>query len=149
MYSDASALPDPDMQSEFYADVPTKRLLAWLVDFVVIALFSALIVPFTAFTALWFFPALLLVVGFVYRTITLTTKSATWGMRLFSIEFRDRTGRAFDFGSAFLHTLGYHVSISVFPLQIVSIILMLTSSRKQGLTDHFMGSVAINRAARF
>ncbi|CUJ98795.1 RDD family protein [Shimia thalassica] len=149
MYSDSTALPDPDTQSEFYADIPTKRLLAWLVDMVLIAVVSAIIVPFTAFTGLFFFPALMLVVGFLYRTITLTTSSATWGMRLFSIEFRDRTGRTFDFGSAILHTLGYHISISVFPLQIVSIILMLTSARKQGLTDYFMGSVAINRPARY
>jgi hypothetical protein len=31
--------------------------------------------------------------------------------------------------------------------QIVSIILMLTSERRQGLTDMFMGTAAINRAA--
>lgn len=143
------ALPDPDTQPEFYADVPTKRLLAWVVDTVLIIIVSALIVPFTAFTGLFFFPVLMLVTGFIYRTVTLATGSATWGMRLFSIEFRDRTGRPFDLATALLHTLGFHLSVSFFPAQIVSIILMLTSARGQGLTDHVMGSVAINRPARY
>ena len=34
-------------------------------------------------------------------------------------------------------------------LQIISIVLMITTARKQGLTDHVMGSVLINRAARY
>ena len=50
---------------------------------------SLLIVPFTAFVALFFFFALMAVVSFVYRVITLATGSATWGMRLMAIELRD------------------------------------------------------------
>lgn len=142
-------LPDPDTQPEFYADVPTKRLIAWVIDTVITVFLAALIVPFTAFTGIFFFPFLMLVAGFIYRTFTIATGSATLGMRLTSIEFRDRTGRRFDLGAAFLHTLGYHISISVFPLQLVSVALMLMSSRAQGLTDHVMGSVAINRVARY
>lgn len=141
-------LPDPDTQPEFYADVPTKRLVAWGIDLVIIVAISAIIVPFTAFVGLFFFGFLMLTVGFIYRTATLATGSATWGMRLVSVEFRDRTGHRFDLGQAFLHTLGYHLSFSFFPAQIVSIALMLTSARAQGLTDHIMGSVAINRPAR-
>lgn len=141
-------LPDPDTQPEFYADVPTKRLIAWFIDMVVIVAITSIVALFTV-VGLFFFAFLLLVIGFIYRTITLTTGSATWGMRLTSLEMRDRTGRQFDLGSAFLHTLGYHVSISIFPLQLISIGLMLMSARRQGLTDHVMGSVAINRAARY
>lgn len=142
-------LPDPDMQPEFYSEVPTKRLIAWVVDMILIALACVVILPITAFTGIFFFPFLMLVIGFIYRVVTLATGSATWGMRFASIEFRDRTGSRFDLGTAFLHTLGYHVSLSVFPLQILSIILMLTSSRAQGLTDHIIGSVAINKPARY
>ncbi len=142
-------LPDPDSQPEFYADVPLKRLIAWGVDTVITALISALILPFTAFTGLFFFPLLMLVTGFVYRTATLASGSATWGMRLAAVEFRDRHGHRFDLTTAFLHTAGYHISISAFPLQILSIALMLGSRRAQGLTDHLMGTVALNRAARF
>ena len=34
-------------------------------------------------------------------------------------------------------------------LQVISIVLMMTTSRAQGLTDHFLGTVAINKAARY
>jgi len=74
-------LPDPHRSAEFYDGIPTKRLLAWVVDTVLIGLVSVLVLPFTAFTALFFFPALMLVVGFAYRWFTLAGGSATWGMR--------------------------------------------------------------------
>lgn len=142
-------LPDPETQPAFYADVPPKRFLAWIIDTVLIAILCALILPFTAFTGIFFFPFLMLVVGFIYRVLTLAGGSATWGMRLVGLEFRAQTGERFDLGAAILHTLGYSISWAVPLLQFVSIILMLVSRRKQGLTDHFMGSVAINRSARF
>lgn len=143
------ALPDPQTQPEFYADVPMKRFFSWVLDMVLICIISVLILPFTAFTGIFFFPFLILVVGFAYRVVTLANGSATIGMRFFGIEFRTQHGDRFDLGSAFLHTLGYSISLSFFLLQIGSIILMLTSARGQGLTDHVLGSVAINKAARY
>ena len=92
-------LADPVTQPQFYRDVAGKRLLAWIVDTVLITLICLLIVPFTAFIALFFFLGLMAVVGFVYRVMTLTGGSATLGMRLFAIEFRDREGRRFDLGT--------------------------------------------------
>ena len=140
-------LPNPDTQPEFYADVPLKRLLAFLVDTVVIIGISLLIVPFTAFTGIFFFPLLTAVVGFAYRVVTLARGSATWGMRLTAIEFRDAKGARFDLSQAVLHTLGFTVSLSIPILQVISIVLMLTGERAQGLTDRMMGCVAINRRA--
>ena len=140
-------LPDPERQPEFYADVPVKRLLAWVVDTVVVGAICVAILPFTAFTGLFFLPALLLVVGFAYRVATIARGSATWGMRLLAIEFRDAAGRRFDLGLAVLHTLGFTVSVALPLLQVISIVLMLTTARAQGLTDHVLGSVALNRRA--
>lgn len=149
MNTRAYALPDPETQPEFYADVPVKRLVAWIIDMVLIAILCVLILPFTAFTGIFFFPFLILVVGFVYRVVTLANGSATFGMRFVGVEFRTQHGERFELGHAFLHTLGYSISLSFFILQVISIVLMLTTSRAQGLTDHIMGSVAINRAARY
>ena len=143
-----SGLPDPDLDAEFYADVTTKRFLAWVVDTIVTVLICAVIVPFTAFTALFFLPFLYLVVNLIYRIVTLAGRSATPGMRLMAIEFRDRDGKLFDAGYATLHTLGYAASVAMTPLQLVSIVLMLISPRGQGLTDHVLGTAAVNRAAR-
>ena len=138
-------LPDPETQAHFYENVPAKRLLAWIVDAVLIFLVCLAVLPFTAFTGVFFFPFLMLVVGFAYRVVTLAAGSATWGMRLFAIEFRTAQGERFDLGTAFLHTLGYSVSIAIPILQVISIVLMLTTARGQGLTDHVLGTVAMNR----
>ncbi|MGJ5618961.1 RDD family protein [Sulfitobacter sp. MF3-043] len=137
--------PDPDTQPEFYDGIPTKRLLAWVVDMIVIIAMCLMILPFTAFTGIFFFPFLMLVIGFIYRVITITTGSATWGMRLMGMELRDLRDQPFDFGTALFHTLGYSFSWAVAPLQLISVVLMCVSARKQGLSDMVLGSVAVNR----
>lgn len=142
-----SGLPDPDRAREFYADTPVKRLLAWLADTVLVGFLVLLTVPFTLGLALFFAPVLWLLLSFLYRWVTLANGSATWGMRLMSIEIRCADGTRLDTAKAFLHTLGYSVSVAVFPLQLVSIGLMLTSPRAQGLTDHLLGTAALNRSA--
>ncbi|WP_319823622.1 RDD family protein [Thalassovita sp.] len=142
------SLPDPHVQPEFYADVPMKRLIAFALDMLAIVLICIVILPFTAFTGLFFFPFLMAVVGFVYRVVSIASGSATPGMRLMAIEFRAADGRRFDLGLAFLHTLGFYASFAVFPAQLLSVILMATSERGQGLSDQVLGSVAINRPAR-
>ena len=143
-----SGLPDPERNREFYADTPLKRLIAWIVDVVLIALLVLLTVPFTLGISLFFLPFFWLVLSFFYRWITLANSSATWGMRLTAVEIRTADGTRLDTATAFLHTLGYSVSIAVFPLQLVSVGLMLTTPRAQGLTDHILGTVALNRTAR-
>lgn len=142
-----SFLPDPVTQPEFYADVPFKRLVAWLVDTLIIVVICLLILPFTAFTGLFFFPAMVLVVGFAYRVVTLANRSATWGMRLIALEFRDSAGERFGAGMAVAHTLGTTISFAMPLLQVGSIVMMLVSARRQGLSDHLLGTVALNRAA--
>lgn len=142
--SDMTNLPDPIHQPEFYAGVPTKRLLAWVVDTVIILFLCALTIPFTLFLSLFFLPVLYLVIGFAYRVVTLARGSATWGMRLAAIEMRTAEGNRFDLQAAFWHTLGFTMSMAFSILQVISIVLMLTSSRGQGLTDHVMGTTALN-----
>ena len=139
--------PDPDTQPQFYAGIPAKRLLAWFVDSLIIVLICVVILPFTFFTGLFFFAFLLLFVGFFYRVITLASGSATLGMRLMSMEIRDHDDRPLSTGTAILHTLGYSVSVGFPLLQVVSIVLMCTSARKQGLTDMVLGTVPMNRRA--
>jgi uncharacterized RDD family membrane protein YckC len=143
-----TSLPDPILQEGFYADTPMKRLFAWFIDMIVIVILSAVIVPFTAFTGIFFFPLLVLLVGFAYRVVMIANGSATLGMHMLSIELRNREGDKFGFGQAFLHTLGYSISMSMPVLQLVSVVMMLTTSRRQGLTDMIMGSVVVNKPSR-
>ena len=141
--------PSPQTHPEFYDGVLTKRLLAWVIDTVLIFLICIVIVPFTGFIAVFFFAFLWLLVSFVYRVATLATGSATWGMRLVAIELRDSHDRPLDGGTALMHTLGYSVSIAVAPLQAISIILMVTSATGQGLTDMILGTVAMNKRRKY
>lgn len=141
-------LPDPHLHSEFYADVPAKRLVAFVVDTLLIVLLSVLVLPFTAFTGLFFFPLLMMVIGFAYRVVTLASGSATWGMRLMAIEMRARDGTRFDLGLAFVHTALFTVFFSMLLPQAASVVLMLTGARGQGLPDLLLGTAAVNRAAR-
>ena len=141
-------LPDPIRQSAFYENVPTKRLFAWVLDAVIILGICLIVLPFTGFLGILFWPLMWLVVGFAYRTITIANGSATWGMRLVSIELRNRTGARLDLTEAALHTLGYTISIGIFLLQAVSIVLMCASMRGQSLTDHVLGTVMLNKQAR-
>ncbi len=140
-------LPDPDLQPEFYAGVQPKRFFAWLIDSAIILGISLLAIPFTGFTAIFYFFALMAIVNFVYRTATLASGSATWGMRFVGIELRVTDGQRLDTSTAAMHTLGYMVSFAFFLLQVISVALMLITARGQGLTDHLLGTTMLNRRA--
>jgi uncharacterized RDD family membrane protein YckC len=141
-------LPDPVAEPQFYAGVTGKRLLAWVFDAIITLALCLLVLPFTAFTAVFFFPLLWFVTGFLYRWATLARGSSTWGMRLMAIELREADGMRLSGGTAFLHTLGYSLSIAILPLQFVSVIAMVALGRGQGLTDLILGTAMINRPAR-
>jgi uncharacterized RDD family membrane protein YckC len=66
-------------------------------------------------------------------------------MRLMAMEIRARDGGPLDPATAALHTLAYMVMAALVILQAISIILMLTSSRGQGLHDQLLGTAPVNR----
>ncbi|PIE07337.1 MAG: hypothetical protein CSA74_08120 [Rhodobacterales bacterium] len=141
-------LPDPDTQAEFYADVPLKRALAWGVDIALVFGLTVLISFLTLGIGFFVFVLLLPTVDVIYRTVTLANRSATPGMRLTAIELRKANGERLDLATAVLHTAGYYISWSFFLLQIASIVLMLATPRGQGVTDHLLGTAAVNTAAK-
>ncbi|WP_170329102.1 RDD family protein [Ruegeria arenilitoris] len=140
-------LPDPDSQPEFYQSVATKRFVAWLFDIAFISLLCIVPVFLTFGAGLFFLPLIYGVISFVYRVVTISNGSATLGMRFMGIELRDAFGARMDMGKAVVHTAGYFVSMAFFVVQIISVIMMLTSARCQGLTDAFLGTVMINQRA--
>jgi uncharacterized RDD family membrane protein YckC len=140
-----TALPDPDYQPQFYASVPSKRLVAWVADSILIFGMCVIAVPLTAFVGLLVWPLMYLVLGFAYRTVTIANGGGTWGMRFAGVEIRTADGSRPDLGMAALHTAGYSLSMAIPIVQVVSVILMLTSAKGQGLTDAFLGTAVINR----
>lgn len=141
------ALPDPERHADFYRGVPTLRAIAWAADMVATVILTALILPFTGFLALLVLAPFYAVISFVYRWVALSAWSATPGMALCGIGLRRHDGLRLDGGTAFLHTLGYHLSWVVFPLQAISVVFMALSARGQGLSDLALGTVAIRRPA--
>lgn len=146
--TDSDLQPDPDRHPEFFRNVLMKRFFAWIMDVVLISIVTAVIVPFTAFTALFFLPILFLIVGFFYRWITLSGRGATFGMRLMNIEFLDARGQRLDAGGALVHTLGYSLSMASILPQLISLGLMFMTARGQSLYDLLLGVVAINSPSR-
>ena len=144
-----SRLPDPADLPEVYDDTPTKRALAWCLDLCVIGLGTALVtlvtIPLTLFLSLLAVPLTWLAVGFAYRAGTIAGGRATWGMRLMSIELRDRRGAPPDLGTALAHTALYYGAMALFPAQIVSALMMVGTPRKQGLGDLLLGTAVVNR----
>lgn len=145
MHHTLPGLPDPDLHPEIYADTVVKRFFAWIVDTIAITLISIVAIPFTAFVGLFFFAGLFVLVGLVYRIASLARWSATPGMQLMAMEIRASDGRPLDLPTAALHTIGYMVMSALVILQAVSIILMLTSGRGQGLHDQLLGTAPVNR----
>ena len=142
------ALPDPHTQPAFYEGVGVKRLLAWVVDTVLIGGIAVVIASIPLFL-LWFvFPLVFLVVSVIYRIGSIKAFSATPGMRVFNIELRNHQGQRLDGTAAALHTVGFMIASAFFIPQIASVFLMLMTERGQGLHDMFTGVVAINSPGR-
>ncbi|WP_424833394.1 RDD family protein [Ruegeria sp.] len=140
-------LPDPDTQPEFYQSVAIKRFLAWLFDIAFISLLCTVAILLTFGMGFFILALIYAVVSFIYRVVTISNGSATLGMRFMGIELRDAFGARMDTGKAVAHTAGYFVSMAFPVLQIISVIMMMTSARCQGLTDAFLGTVMINQRA--
>jgi len=144
-----AGLPDPELDRRFYAGVPLRRFLAWLIDVAIILLVGVPLAVIFGLLTLGFgfalFGFIIAGVGFVYRTALLAAPaSATLGMRFTGIEFRRGNGERFDAVTAFLHTAIYAVCIGVFVLQLVSCLTILTSRYRQSIADLILGTTAIN-----
>lgn len=147
MLNDFTNLPDPSAQPEFYRDVAIKRFFAWVIDAVIIVGLTLLVVLFTAFTALLVLGIVSLVISLLYRWVTVASFGGTPGMRLMSIELRDRNGMRPGSVAAFWHAALFLTFKGFIIPQLISIAMMLTSERGQALHDGLTGIVAINRAA--
>ena len=141
-------LPDPVREPAFYQGVATKRALAWAADAGITLVLCVLALPFTTFSGLFVWGWLWMAVGFLYRWGSLAGLSATGGMALMGLTLRERDGSRLSPATAFAHTMGYSLSLAVFPLQLISAALMAGLGRGQGLTDMLLGTAAINRPAR-
>jgi uncharacterized RDD family membrane protein YckC len=141
-------LPDPDFDARFYEGVPSRRLVAWLVDFLVVAAISLVVIPIFGILTLGlgFFaaPAVYWSLSFLYRVATLSGRSATWGMQLMGIELRSANGERFGFGMAVAHVGLYSLSVFLTVPLFLSALAVLATRYKQTVHDILLRSAAIN-----
>lgn len=142
-----SGLPDPETDPQFYANLPVKRLIAWIVDAAIIAVLVALAGIFTLGLLFFLFVPAWALVSFFYRWVMLAGGSATLGMMFTSIEIRSPDGDKLDNTGALWHTVLYSVIFFIPFGVIVNAAVMLLSDKGQGLHDVVLGTAAINRPA--
>lgn len=147
----ADGLPDRDLDAQFYEGVALKRLIAWVIDFVIVTVLGVLAATLFGIMTLGFGFLLAglvgLLISFAYRWMTIAQSSATWGMRFAGIELRNARGHRFDSGEAALHTGLFLIAFASGIGQLISVLLMIGTARGQGLHDLVMGAAAINRPA--
>ncbi|WP_069299376.1 RDD family protein [Neptunicoccus sediminis] len=136
--------PDPRLDTQFYDGVPAKRLVAWVLDLiVVIGICLACIIASLGLMA-FFIPLLALAANFCYRSFCLHKWSATLGMRALGIEVRNTNGDRLTTTQALFHT-GLFIFIFMSVLGIFANILsILLNDKGQALHDLLLGTVVIN-----
>ena len=148
---------DPVANPELFDGVLTRRVVAFAIDFVVIAippiLVSLLIFVFGLLTlglgwALFFFvtPGWVIWALFYYGLTLGSPASATLGMRAMGIEMRTWYGGPLYFVLGAVHAVVFWVSVSV--LTPFILIVGLFNGRGRLLHDMLVGTVLINNPAR-
>ncbi len=138
-------LPDPDRDAQFYDGVPVKRLVAFIIDVTLVWGLAILFSILTLGLGFFILGFLIALIDLIYRTVTIGSNSATFGMSLMGIELRTFSGDRFNTGHALIHTLLFYAMLAFVVVQLVSVIMMGGSRYGRGLHDLIVGSAMINR----
>lgn len=139
--------------SRLYDGVRTKRVLAFLLDYLIVGL---LLIPFAILVFLlglltfglgWMlFAVLLPLVALVYIWNTLGgSNQATVGMRMMGIRLERLDGRPIDGMLAVVHSVLFWACNAV--LTPLILLVTLFSDRKRALHDLLLGTVVVRSAA--
>jgi uncharacterized RDD family membrane protein YckC len=148
---------DPTANPELFEGVVARRIVAFLIDFLILAvpvafvwLFLVVISVVTLGFGLVFFallPPATVIWAISYFGITLGSPvSATIGMRAMDIEMRTWYGAPAYFVLGAVHAIVFWITISV--LTPLILLVCLFNARQRCLHDMLVGTVVINNAAR-
>ena len=133
-------------------NVRTARILALLIDAaLVIMLMMAsaaviLILGLLTFGIGWLLYLVLWpAIALLYYFFTLGVGGRTIGMSLFGIQLRDADGGPIHPMIGVLHPVLFYLSVSIFPLFIISAILSLVDEKKRMLHDIVLRVVMVRR----
>jgi uncharacterized RDD family membrane protein YckC len=148
---------DPDLNPELFEGVLARRIVAFCVDFLVIAapivlgamfIFAFGIVTLGLGWALyWLLPAASVIWALVYFGGTLGgPRSATIGMRVMDLEMRTWYGAPGYFVLGAVHAIAFWFSVSFFSPFVL--LVAFFNQRRRLLHDIVLGTVIINNAQR-
>ena len=148
---------DPWAQPELFSNVLTKRLLAFLIDLVVLSIPIVLAIMFiTIFGVVtlglgwmlfWLVSPFSVIWAVAYYGFSLGgSRAATVGMRMLGIEMRTWSGQKPYFLLGAMHAVLYWVSVSFLTPAVV--LVGLFNGRRRLLHDIVLGTVVVNAAVR-
>ena len=148
---------DPATQPELFDGVLARRVVAFVIDFFVIAIPVVLAAMFIfafgivtlglGFALYWLLPSATVVWAIVYFGATLGgPTSATAGMRVMDLEMRTWYGAPAYFMLGAVHAIAFWFTVSFFtPLVLL---IAFFNERRRLLHDILLGTVIINNPAR-
>jgi len=148
---------DPTTQPELFDGVLARRVVAFIIDFIVISIPVVLTAMFIfafgsvtlglGFALYWLLPSATVVWAIVYFGVTLGgPTSATIGMRVMDLEMRTWYGAPAYFVLGAVHAIAFWFTVSFFTPFVV---LVAFFNERRRLLHHIMlGTVIINTATR-
>ena len=148
---------DPLAQPELFENVLARRVIAFFIDVLVIAVPLALLAIFILMFGLvtlglgWFlfllFTPISVIWALVYYGLTLGSPAcATIGMRMVGIEMRTWYGGEMYFLLGAVHAVGFWLTVSL--LTPFVLLVGLFNDRRRLLHDMLLGTIVINSTAR-
>lgn len=148
---------DPATQPELFDGVLARRVVAFVIDFIIIAVPVVLAAMFIfafgivtlglGFALYWLLPPATVIWALVYFGATLGgPNSATLGMRVVDLEMRTWYGAPAYFVLGAVHAIVFWISVSV--LTPLILVVGFFNPRKRLLHDILVGAVLINNTGR-
>jgi uncharacterized RDD family membrane protein YckC len=148
---------DPEHNPELFEGVVLRRMCAFVIDMIIIAIPVAILALFILLFGLvtfglglllfWLLYPATIVWALLYYGFTLgSPASATIGMRVMGIQLRTWYGAPCYFVLGAVHAIAYWVSVSF--LTLLVLIVCFFDRRRRLLHDFVLGTVMINNPVR-
>jgi uncharacterized RDD family membrane protein YckC len=148
---------DPAKNPEFFEGVLSRRVIAFVIDFIIISVPVLLAAMFIfafgivtlgiGFALYWLLPPATVIWAIVYFGATLGgPSSATVGMRVMDLELRTWYGAPAYFVLGAVHAIAYWFSVSA--LTPFVLLVPFFNERRRCLHDILLGTVVVNNPRR-
>ncbi|MDJ0932277.1 RDD family protein [Breoghania sp.] len=150
---DALSAPDPLEYMALYEGVRTKRIFAFLIDAIAIAILTSVAGVIVFFVDIFTLGLGWLVYAFLWQGVAILytaftlggPEAATPGMRAFGVEMRLHDGSRSSPLLAGVHVVLFWVSVTM--ITPLVLLVSLFSNKKRLLHDIILGSIIVNSAA--